>query len=131
MITVQEALSIAKFSLDSQEYSGIVTKVYDGDSIHIVFEYKGEYHKWTCRLFGIDTAELRSKDAIEKAFAIETRDELSRKILYQNIDVKCHNFDKYGRLLVSIYKDNQNINQWLIDSGYAKRYFGGTKTKIL
>ena len=34
---------------------------------------------------------------------------------------------KYGRLLTEIWSDEQNINQWLIDSGYAFAYHGGTK----
>lgn len=41
-------------------------------------------------------------------------------------------FDKYGRLLVEIFEDeqyNESINNWLIVNNYAKKYDGGTKTK--
>ena len=38
-------------------------------------------------------------------------------------------FDKYGRLLVEIYcnEDECNVNNWLVDNNYAFSYDGGTK----
>jgi endonuclease YncB( thermonuclease family) len=59
-----------------------------------------------------------------------------KKILDTNtkiIKVKCHEFDKYGRLLVTLFDDNKtliNINQRLIDEKYAKSYDGGTKEQF-
>ena len=42
--------------------------------------------------------------------------------------VECHDFDKYGRLLIDI-KDNLNIkiSEWLIENNYAFAYDGGKK----
>ena len=46
--------------------------------------------------------------------------------------IKCKNFDKYGRLLVSIYSlDNKYINQILIEEGFAIEYSGGKKKNLL
>lgn len=128
MISLEEALETKKFTLEDKEFTALVTKVYDGDTIHVVFEYKGEYNKWVCRLYGVDTAEIRTKDLEEKEFAIETRDALRDRILHQEVQIKCYEFDKYGRLLATIIKDDVNINEWLIEEGYAKPYFGGTKS---
>ena len=36
-------------------------------------------------------------------------------------------FDKYGRILVKVYKNDIYINQWMIDNGYVYEYFGGIK----
>lgn len=130
MISVEEAKVINKFSLNGLEFEGIITKVYDGDSVHAVFSLKGEYSRWVCRLNGIDTPELRSTDDAEKERAILIRDELRIKILYKQVSLKCYDFDKYGRLLVDIHCDNEHINKWLIDSGYANEYFGGFKEKV-
>lgn len=128
MISLEEALETKKFTLEDKEFTALVTKVYDGDTVHVVFEHKGEYNKWVCRLYGIDTAEIRTKDLEEKEFAIETRDALRDRILHQEVQIKCYEFDKYGRLLATIIKDDVNINEWLIEEGYAKPYFGGTKS---
>ena len=43
------------------------------------------------------------------------------------IEVLFGDFDKYGRPLAIIYKDNININEMLVKDGYAKEYDGGTK----
>ena len=45
------------------------------------------------------------------------------------IDILFDDFDKYGRPLGTIYKNNVNINEILIIEGYAKKYDGGTKEK--
>ena len=36
-------------------------------------------------------------------------------------------FDKYGRILVKVYKNNVDINQWMIDQGHGYPYYGGKK----
>jgi micrococcal nuclease len=126
MISLEDAMNVNKFSLDCLEFDSIITKVYDGDSVHAVFEFKGEYNKWVCRLHGIDTPEIRSKNQEEKENAIDIRDKLREKILHKQVLLKCHDFDKYGRLLVNIYLDGDDINNWLKECGYAYEYFGGT-----
>ena len=57
------------------------------------------------------------------------RDLLREKILDKFIIIKCGKFDKYGRLLADVYDENktEHINKWLIDSGFANVYDGGTK----
>ena len=47
----------------------------------------------------------------------------------QLIFIKCKDFDKYGRLLIEIFSENNSINEWLIDNSYAKKYDGGKKSK--
>ena len=38
------------------------------------------------------------------------------------------NFDKYGRILIDIYlENNETVSDNLIKGGYAKKYTGGTK----
>jgi hypothetical protein len=43
------------------------------------------------------------------------------------VSIQCYEFDKYGRLLVSIFDKEQHINNILIEEGFAKNYNGGTK----
>ena len=68
-----------------------------------------------------------TRNKLEKKFGYEVRDKLRGKILNKVVKVKCGEFDKYGRLLTEIYFEDENVNQWLIDSNYAFEYDGGTK----
>ena len=125
--------TVKVFSHEGRTCQGKVVKVYDGDSVHIVLSLTdnepNKLYKWNCRLINIDTPELRSNNFQEKELAIKVRDYLKNKILNKVVNVKCFEFDKYGRLLVEIYLDNININNLLIEMNYAKKYDGGTKTK--
>ena len=80
-------------------------------------------------MINVDTPELRTKNLKEKQYAKVVRDKLREKILQNIVTVQCKDFDKYGRLLVEIFYENTNINQWLIDNEYAKQYGGGKKSK--
>lgn len=62
-----------------------------------------------------------------------------QKLINENkkiIKIKCEEFDKYGRLLANLYTDIDknkqitelfNINDKLIEEGFAYKYDGGTK----
>lgn len=104
---------------------------YDGDTIRIIFDYKGEYIKYSCRVDRIDTPEMRSKCKLEKKYAKKAKQYLSDLVLNKVIKVKINGFDKYGRLLVDLYKkdSDENINDMMVMGGYAKKYEGGTKEK--
>lgn len=119
--------AVKKFSLEGEIYFARVVKVYDGDSITVVFKYNGVYRKWTCRMSGIDTPELRNSCVGEKQEAIKARDFLRALILDKVVEIRCGDFDKYGRLLVTVYKDEKCVNDLLIDDGYAVAYDGGKK----
>lgn len=104
-----------------------VVSVYDGDTIKVIFPLNGVLYKWNCRLSGVDTPELRTRNVREKAYGYIVRDKLREQILNQVVNVECGELDKYGRLLVTVYKADQNMNRWLIDNEYAFVYDGGTK----
>lgn len=118
------------FSLENLEIDGYVCSVYDGDTITAVFPFPETSikYKWRCRLDGIDTPEIRTKDKLEKCKGIEVRDILRSKILNKTVHLKCKNMDKYGRVLVTIYFNGECINDWLITNKYAKKYDGGCKS---
>ena len=102
-----------KFSLKGQSHIAKCVKCYDADSIHVVILLHDVYTKFNCRLLGIDTAELRTKDMEERAFAIKSRDFLRELVLDKLVVISCDNFDKYGRLLINLYEYNDTdiLNQ--------------------
>lgn len=146
------------FSLNGQTFLGKVVEMYDGDTCKIVLAINNNLQKFNCRLLGLDTPEMKPPadkpnrdieilnahkcrnrllqltttckcniDSILKKTEIKNLLKSNKSILM----VKCHEFDKYGRLLVELLTVGDNIeetvNQILIDEGYAKAYDGGTK----
>ena len=118
---------VYKFSLKDNVYDAKVINVYDGDTITVVFKLKDEFNKWNCRLNGIDTPEMKSKDLNEKNAAVKARDFLREKILGKIVKLHCDEFDKYGRLLVIVEYEDENINNTMIEKGHGKYYNGGKK----
>ena len=111
-------------------FSGVVeakcVSVYDGDTAQFCFKpFEGcPISRFTCRMYGYNSAEIKSKDEEEKAKAVESRDALSRLILDKIVDLEVGRFDKYGRVLVKVFIEKQNVNEWMIEQGYGKEYFG-------
>ena len=120
------------FTLEGSFVQGKIVDVYDGDTVKIVLNLSinSDYYRWNCRLSGINTPEIRTKNTKEKEFGLLVRDKLKERIENKILLIKCGEFDKYGRLLVEIYENNGellSINNWLIENNYAKPYDGGTK----
>jgi micrococcal nuclease len=119
------------FSLNGTSTSATIVKVYDGDTIHAVFDFMGKPFKWKCRIAHVDTPELRTKNEEEKKRGYAVRDQLSELILNKVVQLDCQEFDKYGRLLVEITipETKVRVHEWLVENGHAKAYEGGTKSK--
>ena len=125
--------NINQFTFEGRKCEGKVVSVYDGDTVKIVIPLTDKepdrLYRWNCRLINVDTPEIRTRNKKEKEFGKQVRDYLKDKILNKVVTVSCHDFDKYGRLLVEIFMDNKSINNWLIEKEYAKKYDGGKKSK--
>ena len=109
---------------------GQVIKVYDGDSITIAGYlpmYNSPLFRFSVRLNGIDTAEIKGKSSDEIEAAKQARDALSKLILHKEIILKNVATEKYGRVLADVYLDDLCVNHWLIKECYAVKYDGGTK----
>jgi micrococcal nuclease len=110
-------------------YNAYVVSVYDGDSITVILDMgMGVQKKAKCRLFGIDTPEIRGKTVREKTAAKVARDRLRELVNEQTVLIESiAKPDKYGRLLVRVWKEDLNINELLIEEGLARSYDGGKK----
>ena len=138
------------FSLKDVKTYARVIDVYDGDTITIVIDLNGFFLKFKCRLNGIDTCEIRSKNAPNKQLAIQAKNRLFNLITNHTLDemynkkelidyfdknisivwVHCLDFDKYGRLLIDCYSspdEPKSFSQILIDEKLAYAYDGETK----
>lgn len=109
---------------------GQVIKVYDGDTITVAAKLpfpNSPLYRFSVRLNGIDTPEIKGKTADEKSVAVEARDALSNMILNKNVVLKNVASEKYGRVLADVYFNELHINNWLIEQRFAVKYDGGTK----
>ena len=141
------------FSLNGQKLWGRVVSVYDGDTLTIVLNVFSSVYKFSVRMNGIDTCEVKSKNEKNKELACFARTRLlslitgkdTSEILTLNdrrkinnilnksmyfVWIECFDFDKYGRLLANIYKDEssqEHFSQILLREKLAYEYKGSTK----
>lgn len=103
------------------EYKATITAVYDGDTVtaDIDLGFEVWLHGQKLRLLNINTPEVRGKTRPEGLIA---RDALRNRILGKEVIVKSDRRGKYGRWLVEIIIDEENINSWLLSEGYAVPY---------
>ena len=113
---------------------GKVVKVYDGDTITIATQLDTNtnektpiIYRFSIRLLGIDTPEIKGHSKAEKEAATKARDALDKKIAGKIVDLKNISIEKYGRVLANVHLDGEDISEWLIKNHFAVKYDGGTK----
>ena len=122
---------IKRFSLENETKIGKCVNVYDGDTITVAARFPqviGKLYRFSVRLNGIDTPEIKGHSQAEKEAAKEAKQYLSDKILNQNVVLKSVTLEKYGRLLAEVYYQGEHLNQAMIKEKYAVAYEGGTKS---
>jgi endonuclease YncB( thermonuclease family) len=92
---------------------GLVVAISDGDTITLLTEDKQQLK---IRLAGIDTPEKK------QAFGTKARDHLASRIFKHDVEVDLRKKDHYGRYLGVIYISGTDINQSMIQDGYAWFY---------
>jgi micrococcal nuclease len=100
-----------------------VTKVTDGDTLHISMEGVNE----TVRLIGINTPETvdprRTVECFGKEASDRMKDLAKGKIVKLEYDNSQALRDTYGRLLAYVYlEDGQMLNRKMVAEGYAYEY---------
>lgn len=137
----------ADYSLEGRRLSAKVVDVYDGDTIRVVFRggaYDGPLVQYRARMAGYDSPELHPRRAAagrvaEAAAGRAAKEALAGCVLGRCVALRCGPFDKYGRLLVTVYAPlgddqnpgaratNTNINEWMVAHGHGVPYDGGAK----
>jgi len=156
---MENLLKIAKindypiFSLNGHISPAKLLSNYDGDTGDILFTYNFTIMRMKARFFGYDTAEIKpslndpnrdekkkkAKEAKERLWNLCTNNNDNQRL----INIKCYDFDKYGRILiVAVNKEidisNMNdkelfdisINKQMITEGHGYEYYGGTKMQV-
>ena len=120
------------FSLAGKEKWAEVVDVYDGDTIKVIMKFRGVIDRWTIRMNGYDSPEMKPLRSDPNRLEIIEKAKIAKNALIEKIGdkpvlMKIYNFDKYGRVLADLFIDGENINQWMINNGYGYVYDGGKK----
>lgn len=94
-------------------FTGTVTRVFDGDTITILTT---ENRSIRVRLLGVGAPET------DQLFGNVSTQALSSLLLNKQILVIDHGYDKYNRLLGTVYQGNMNINAEQIKQGMGWVY---------
>ena len=135
---VSDAATVPWLTLTGIRTAARVVSVTDGDTVVLVVPLAiadGSHTlcKVRARLKGIDTCELRAKDPVLRANAAQARDALQAFIRKDSshglVDVACHEFDRYGRVLVDLYArpSGESAAAALVASGLAFECHDGVR----
>lgn len=92
---------------------GKVTKVHDGDSIHIT---PAGGKRVVIRFSAIDAPE------ITQSSGIAAKDYLRARLLGRDATAQCHKTDRYQRNVCDVYVRDQDIGLAMINNGHAWHY---------
>jgi len=100
-----------------------VVKIYDGDTITVILPFCGRYFMEKCRIYGIDTPEIKTKNVTEKLNGLSAKEILSSLIENKYVMIKFMGREKYGRHLGQITTmDGIDIADYMIKHGHATKY---------
>jgi len=113
------------FTMKNIEQLAYVVDVYDGDTVTLSFKFGNGIYLRRCRLYGVDTPEIRTKDLDEKVRGLKAKDFVKDRILNKIVMMKCYGDDKYGRLLADIYVyENKKISEESLSEEIINKKFG-------
>lgn len=117
-----------------RRYPCTVRRVLDGDSLVVDIDLGlgvvlRDQH---CRLEGIDTPELTSRDELERVQAQRARLCLTGFVMDVSgkpVEIEVERRDKYGRWLARVFVagDCLSVNQGMLNAGHARVYGGGAR----
>jgi micrococcal nuclease len=114
------------------EYPATIDRVVDGDTIDVNIDlgFSIILKKQRVRLLGIDAPESRTRDLVEKEKGLAAKAKVQEMCPEgSNIVIKTYldKKGKYGRLLGEIIIDDVNLNNYLVEHGFATEYLSGRR----
>lgn len=116
LISKWEKVSLPASSLYT--YAALVTHVKDGDTFQAEVDFGlGFITLENFRLRGLDAPEMDTPEGVKaKSFLVNEIAKTKGRVI-----LKAVNPDKYGRFLAQVWIDGKDLNQMLIEKGYAQK----------
>jgi endonuclease YncB( thermonuclease family) len=99
---------------ETTTWTGVVTYVVDGDTVHVRPEDGGKVHK--IRIIGMDAPEICQTGGVAARLA------LLERVFQRSVTVSARGVDDYGRDLATIYLSQEDVGQWMVQRGHAWSY---------
>lgn len=112
---------IKPFCYKGMILKGIVTKVYDGDTVQLVIQHDDAFESHRFRLIGVKAPELHDEE--EKELALQSKESLQKKLAEDGnyVVVQFNEDDRYGRRTgILLTRAKESVNQWMIEQGFAE-----------
>lgn len=120
-------VNFKKLTLDGICSYARIISVYDGDTFTAGIPFKDDCYRFSFRILNIDAPEIKNDPGNAKksrnrliqlmGLSIELSEDLSRKELINMfmkekilVWIKCGRFEKYGRVLCTVYDYTKQIN---------------------
>ena len=124
---------------------GKVVNVHDGDTITVaspLFNTIHPIYRFSVRLRGVESPEIRESSEYEKELAIIARNALSSKVLNKMVILENTDIEKYGRILADVFLaknpdseselqkiESRSISHWMLKNDYTMPYSSDSKNK--
>jgi endonuclease YncB( thermonuclease family) len=96
---------------EQPSWTGVVTHVVDGDTVHVRPVEGGSVRK--IRIVGMDAPEIC------QAGGVAAKTALHERIHQRAVTVSAQGVDVYGRDLAVIYLSQEDVGQWMVQRGHA------------
>ncbi len=111
---LQPVAQTAALAKPASQWVGWVTKVVDGDTLHVQPAKGGASQK--LRIKGIDAPEVC------QAWGLQSREALARLVWGQRVTVQLNDVDDHGRWLANVFVNGEDVGARLVAQGHAWSY---------
>jgi endonuclease YncB( thermonuclease family) len=134
---IAQAVSGSDFTFAGQRFLAKVVDYYSGDIVRVVFIHRGKLDQYRAKMAGYVSPEIKPSRTsvnrtVEAIKAVAARNALMKKINNALVYIECGGYDRFGRILVTVYlrdgtENGESVNAWMIANGHGVVYDSGKK----
>ncbi|MCU0829679.1 MAG: thermonuclease family protein [Tabrizicola sp.] len=124
--TIADGINAATKTVQVADGQCRIIRVVDGDTVTLLCDEDGIQ---SARLMGYDTPEKYAPNCMAEFVAAEQASWALRTILRKadRLEISQDGTDQYGRALVTLRVDGQDVARLMIRAGHARQYGGGPR----
>lgn len=95
------------FSFNTMETYAKVIRCFDFNKLEVVFKFNNVFVRYICIINGIKDIQIDGNIINNNRNTEEGKKKLENLILNKIIYMKCHGFDKFGRIIIDLFQNNK------------------------